>query len=108
MGTKYTMQLDFYKNALAQYGIETLIPAVSEIEVINKAIYTELGKNIFLPSTRQYFVSVIDDLARQGAQGVILGCSEIPMLIKQSDSPIIVFDTTRLHAMAAVEFALGG
>lgn len=108
LGTKYTMQLDFYKNALAQYGIETLIPAVSEIEVINKAIYTELGKNIFLPSTRQYFVSVIDDLARQGAQGVILGCSEIPMLIKQSDSPIIVFDTTRLHAMAAVEFALEG
>ena len=106
LGTKYTMQFDFYKNALAQKGIATLIPPVEKIEIINSAIYNELGKNIFLPSTKQQFVEVINDLHQQGAEGVILGCTEIPLLIKQSDSPIPVFDTTRLHALAAVEFVL--
>ena len=106
LGTKYTMQLDFYKNALARQGIETLIPSVEKIDIINTAIYTELGKNIFLPSTKEQFIEVINDLHQQGAEGVILGCTEIPMLIKQSDSPIPVFDTTRLHALAAVDFAL--
>jgi len=106
LGTKYTMQLDFYKNALAQQGVETLIPAVEKIEIINSAIYNELGKNIFLPSTKQQFIEVINELHQQGAEGVILGCTEIPLLIKQNDSPIPVFDTTRIHALAAVEFAL--
>jgi aspartate racemase len=108
LGTKYTMQLDFYKNALAQYGIETLVPGEKDIEFINTSIYTELGKNIFLPDTRQQYVEIINELAGRGAEGVILGCTEIPMLIKQTDSSIPVFDTTKLHAMAAVEFALGG
>jgi len=107
LGTKYTMQLDFYKNALAEQGIETVIPASAQIDIINSAIYNELGKNIFLPATKQHFVDVINDLVGQGAEGVILGCTEIPLLIKQSDSPVPVFDTTRLHATAAVEFALG-
>ena len=106
LGTKYTMQLDFYKNALTQRGIDTLIPPVEKIEIINSAIYNELGKNIFLPSTKQQFMEVINDLYQQGSEGVILGCTEIPLLIKQSDSPIPVFDTTRLHALAAVKFAL--
>lgn len=108
LGTKYTMQLDFYKNALAQYGIDTLVPGEKDIELINTSIYTELGKNIFLPATRQHYVEIINGLANRGAEGVILGCTEIPMLIKQTDSSIPVFDTTCLHAMAAVEFALGG
>ena len=67
-----------------------------------------LGKNIFLPATRQQYVEIINKLAGRGAEGVILGCTEIPMLIKQTDSSIPVFDTTKLHAVAAVEFALGG
>lgn len=108
LGTKYTMQLDFYKNALAKYGIETLVPGEKDIEFINTSIYTELGKNIFLPATRQQYVEIINKLAGRGAEGVILGCTEIPMLIKQTDSSIPVFDTTKLHAVAAVEFALGG
>ena len=106
MGTRYTMQLDFYKNALAQQGIETLIPGEQEIEIINTAIYTELGRNIFLDDTRKKFVAVIENLAAKGAEGVILGCTEIPLLIRQSDSSIPVFDTTALHALAAVNFAL--
>ena len=108
LGTKYTMQLDFYKNALAKYGIETLVPGEKDIEFINTSIYTELGKNIFLPATRQQYVEIINKLAGRGAEGVILGCTEIPMLIKQTDSSIPVFDTTKLHAVAVVEFALGG
>lgn len=108
LGTKYTMQLDFYKNALAQYGIETLVPGEKDIEFINTSIYAELGKNIFLPATRQQYIEIINELAGRGAEGVILGCTEIPMLIKQMDSTIPVFDTTKLHAMAAVEFALRG
>lgn len=108
LGTKYTMQLDFYKNALAQNDIGTLIPDVDDIEKINYAIYNELGKNIFKPETKSTFVRVINDMTSKGAEGVILGCTEIPLMIKQSDSPIPVFDTTRLHAKEAVEFALGG
>lgn len=107
LGTRYTMLLDFYKNALAEQGIETIVPAAEDIDYINNAIYNELGKNIFLADTKQRFLSVINSLVQQGAQGVILGCTEIPLLIKQSDSPVPVFDTTRLHAAAAVDFSLG-
>jgi len=107
LGTKYTMQLDFYKNALAKKGIETLIPAEDDIQFINTAIYTELGKNIFLPETKKRFLEIIDTLAKQGAEGVILGCTEIPLLLNQSDTSLAVFDTTLIHAKAAVEFSLG-
>ncbi len=107
LGTKYTMQLDFYKNALAKKGIETLIPGEEDIQFINTAIYTELGKNIFLPETKKRFLQIIDTLAKQGAEGVILGCTEIPLLLNQSDTSLAVFDTTMIHAMAAVEFSLG-
>lgn len=107
LGTKYTMQLDFYKNALAKKGIETLIPGEEDIQYINTAIYTELGKNIFLPETKKRFLQIIDTLAKQGAEGVILGCTEIPLLLNQSDTSLAVFDTTMIHATAAVEFSLG-
>lgn len=106
LGTKYTMQLDFYKNALAKKGIETLIPDEEDIQYINTAIYTELGKNIFLPETKKRFLQIIDTLAKQGAEGVILGCTEIPLLLNQSDTSLTVFDTTMIHATAAVEFSL--
>jgi aspartate racemase len=107
LGTKYTMQFDFYKNKLAAHGIKTLIPGESGIEIINNTIYGELGKGILLPGTKQRYLSIIDELIAQGAEGVILGCTEIPLLIKQDDCRVPVFDTTLLHATAAVEFALG-
>lgn len=106
LGTKYTMQFDFYKNRLASHGIRTLIPDADGVEVINNSIYEELGKGILLPSTKAKYLTVIDELTQQGAAGVILGCTEIPLLIKQEDSPVPVFDTTLLHATAAVDFAL--
>jgi len=106
LGTKYTMQLHFYKNKLTAQGIATMIPDEDEIEMINTAIYTEMGKGVFLPATKQKFLTIINRLISQGAEGIILGCTEIPILIKQEDCSVPVFDTTQIHAEAAVEFAL--
>ncbi len=108
LGTKYTMQLDFYKKKLAEKEIETIIPDDAEdIEFINDAIYEEMGKGLFLPKTKAGFIRIINALVAQGAEGVILGCTEIPILIKQEDSPVPVFDTTAIHVNAAVALALG-
>ncbi len=108
LGTKYTMQLDFYKDKLAGQGITTIIPGQDDIEYINTAIYTEMGKGIFLPATKEKFLDIINGLINQGAEGVISGCTEIPLLIKQEDCSVPVFDTTKIHSTAAVEFALKG
>lgn len=107
LGTKYTMQLDFYKNKLAAEGISTIIPDEEEIEIINSAIYTEMGKGIFTSATKEKFLQIIRRLINEGAEGIILGCTEIPILIKQEDCSVPVFDTTRIHSQAAVRFALG-
>ncbi len=104
LGTKYTMQFDFYKDKLASHGIATLIPDEDSIEEINQSIYEELGKGIFLPGTKQQYLAIIGKLIQQGAEGVILGCSEIPLLIRPEDCSIPVFDTILLHASAAVDF----
>lgn len=106
LGTRYTMLFDFYRNKLLAHGIETIVPDKDGIEFVNGAIYDELGKGKFLPETKRQFLSLMDTLSAQGAEGIILGCTEIPLLIKQEDTPVPVFDTTLLHATAAVEFAL--
>ena len=109
LGTKYTMQLDFYTNKLASYDITTIIPGSDEeIEYINNAIYNQMGKGIFLPETKKHFLQIIEQLINEGAEGIILGCTEIPILIKQSDCSVPIFDTTYIHARAAVDFALNG
>jgi aspartate racemase len=106
LGTKYTMQLPFYKNKLAEQGIETIIPGNDDIEYINSAIYNEMGKGIFLPERKKDFIAIINKMQQQGAEGIILGCTEIPILIKQEDVDVPVFDTTLIHATAAANFAL--
>ncbi|MBC7652561.1 MAG: aspartate/glutamate racemase family protein [Deinococcales bacterium] len=106
LGTKYTMQLPFYTNILAAHGIETIIPNQTAIDFINDTIYNEMGKGIFLPPTKEKYLQIIHELTTKGAQGVILGCTELPILIKQSDCSIPVFDTALIHATAAVKFAL--
>lgn len=106
LGTKYTMQLDFYKDKLSADGIDTIIPCEEEIHYINNAIYLEMSKSLFLPETKARFISIIHKLIQDGAEGIVLGCTEIPLLIKPEDSPVPVFDTTKIHARAAVEFAL--
>jgi aspartate racemase len=107
LGTKYTMQLPFYTNMLAAHGIATIIPEQADIDFINDTIYNEMGNGIFLPATKEKYLYIIQKLIAQGAEGVILGCTELPILIKQSDCNIPVFDTALIHATAAVDFALG-
>lgn len=106
LGTKFTMELDFFKDKLAELGITTIIPEVDSREYIHKAIYNEMGKGLFLEKTRGHFLETMEHLKLAGAQGIILGCTEIPMLIKQEDFNLPLFDTTLLHASAAVNFAL--
>ncbi|MEP7237200.1 MAG: aspartate/glutamate racemase family protein [Ferruginibacter sp.] len=106
LGTKYTMQLDFYKARLAAAGIEVIIPNETGIELINDAIYNEFGKGIFLPERKKQFLEIIDSLVADGAEGIVLGCTEIPILIKQEDCSVPVFDTAFIHAQAAVHFAI--
>lgn len=107
LGTKYTMQLPFYINKLADKNIKAIIPEQADIDFINDTIYNEMGNGIFLPATKEKYLQIIDKLIAQGAEGVILGCTEIPILIKPSDCSIPVFDTGLIHATAAVNFALG-
>jgi aspartate racemase len=106
LGTKYTMELNFYPDRLLQYGIATIIPDEEDRQYIHDAIYNEMGKGIFLSSTKEKFLSIINKLTADGAEGIVLGCTEIPILIKQSDCNVKVFDTTYIHAAAAVDFAL--
>ena len=106
LGTKYTMQLDFYKAKLAEYGIETIIPNEKDIHYINRSIYDEFSIGSFLPGTKKEYLRIIKQLIDDGAEGIILGCTEIPILIKQEDCAVPVFDTALIHATAAVDFAL--
>ena len=106
LGTKYVMQQEFYRNKLAEQGITAIIPEQEDIDYINNAIYAEFGKGIFTPEAKQYFLQIIDSLVTKGAQGVIFGCTEIPLLLQQSDCSVPVFDTTLIHATAAVDFIL--
>jgi aspartate racemase len=106
LGTRYTMELGFYQRVLEQDGITTIIPGEEDRQYIHDAIYNEMGKNLFLPATRERFLAIISQLAAAGAEGVILGCTEIPLLIKQNDCSLPVFDTTQIHAAAALAFAL--
>lgn len=107
LGTKYTMKMDFYRERLAKYNIEVVIPDDEGVEYINEAIYEEFSKGIFLQERKKEFLSIIDKLIMKGAEGAIFGCTEIPILLKQSDCSIPVFDTGLIHAEAAVAFALG-
>ena len=105
LGTKPTMEQDFYKNKLLEYGIETIIPNDEDREYINETIFNEFSREIFTSEAKHKYLEIIQKLKSQGAEGVILGCTEIPILIKQEDCDIPVFDTMYLHSNAAVEFA---
>ncbi len=106
LGTKYTMTQDFYKDKLIASGIDVLIPEEDDIAFVNRVIYDELCLGVISEDSRRGYLAVIDKLAARGAQGVILGCTEIGLLIRQSDTALPVFDTTRIHAERAAALAL--
>ena len=106
LGTKYTMTQDFYKEKLESSGIEVLVPDETIIEFVNNVIFSELCLGIISETSQEKFRNIIVSLAKQGAQGVILGCTEIGMLITQKDTSLPVFDTTLIHATKAAMLAL--
>ncbi|MHC0035560.1 aspartate/glutamate racemase family protein [Pseudoneobacillus sp. C159] len=106
LGTRYTMEEDFYKSRIESNGIKVLIPDTLERELVNKVIYHELCLGIMDESSRGYFRKVINQLVEAGAEGIILGCSEIGLLVNQEDSSVPLFDTTEIHALEAVNLAL--
>lgn len=107
LGTRYTMEEAFYRGPMSsQHGIETLVPLAAERQEINRIIFEELCQGAFTAASKAYYQQVIRGLVGQGAQGVIFGCTEIGLLLSAADCPIPVFDTTAIHARAAVEFML--
>ena len=106
LGTRYVMEQAFYRERLEQNGVETIIPGDEDRAMLHRVIFDELTQGVLRDESRQAYREVIERLAVEGAEGIILGCTEISMLIKPTDVALPIFDTTALHAAAAVEFAL--
>jgi aspartate racemase len=106
LGTKFTMEKGFYQKALGEKGIAVLVPDAEDREYVNEVIYTELVAGQIRDESRLGYLAVIEKLRAHGAQGVILGCTEIPLLVSEKDVDIPLFDTTTIHAEAALNFAL--
>lgn len=107
LGTRFTMEEDFYKGRLTQkYGLDVLVPEAASREIVHRVIYEELVLGQIEAASKQQYLTIIEQLIAQGAEGVILGCTEIGLLVQPSDARVPLFDTTRIHAEAAVEYAL--
>ncbi len=107
LGTKFTMEKTFFTDKLTSAGIEAITPNQADRDYIHQTLMDELGKGILLPETKTRYLKIMEDLVQNGAQAIILGCTEIPLLIKPEDTNVMQFDTTQIHSAAAVEFALG-
>lgn len=106
LGTKYTMEQEFYKSRLEAQGITVLVPKETDRVIVNTIIYNELCQGQIFDESRARYKRIIEDLIDQGADGIILGCTEIGLLVKPEDSSVPLFDTTLLHAIGAINFAL--
>lgn len=107
LGTKQTMEMDFYKSKLKEEHIDVIVPEPEEREFIQHTISNELLKGIFSQESRSRFVAICKELNKKGAEGIVLGCTEIPLIIKQEDIDIPLFNTLLIHSLSAVDFALG-
>ena len=105
LGTKYTMEKDFFRDILSAHSIETILPDAEERDEIHRIIYEELAQGEFKKSSKESYLKIIDRLILNGAEGIVLGCTEIPLLINQNDVSLPIFDTARIHAAAAFKFA---
>ena len=106
LGTHYTMQQDFYKEKLVERGIEVMVPGDEDMEIVNRIIFGELCLGVISEESRKEYLRIIEEQKGRGAQGVILGCTEIGLLISQADTELPVFDTTQIHAGRAAEWAV--
>ena len=106
LGTKFTMEKPFFRHGLSRRGIRALVPEAPEREFIHRVVYEELVRGVVEEGSRRRVLEIIEELARRGAQGVILGCTELPLLIRPEDTPLPLFDTAKIHALAALDWAL--
>ncbi|WP_294210311.1 amino acid racemase [uncultured Chryseobacterium sp.] len=107
LGTKFVMEMDFYKQKLEEYGLEVLVPEDQETrDYIQYTVKEELGAGVIRPETKQKYLKIVADLEKQGAECLILGCTEIPMLLSQEDFELPVFDSTKIHSEAIVDYIL--
>ena len=106
LGTKYTMEQDFYKSKLIEKGINVIIPDKNDIEIINEVIYDELCLGTINSDSKKKFLEIVDKLRSKGAEGIILGCTEIGLLIKNEDTDVPLFDTTIIHAEQAAIYSI--
>lgn len=106
LGTVFTMSKDFYKAGLEKRGITTLVPDRKDQKFVNGVIYEELVRGLIKPESRQGYVKVVKKLKEMGARGIVLGCTEIPFLIKEEDCGVRLYDTTRIHAEKALNYAI--
>lgn len=107
LGTRFTMEQDFYKGRLTdKFGIDVLVPSTADQSLIHDIIYKELCVGVIKPESKAIYLNIIDKLFHQGAEAVILGCTEIALLVQQSDTKVPLYDTTEIHARQGVEWAL--
>ena len=106
LGTRFTMREAFYRDGLAEFGIQTIIPNDEDLKTVDDIIFHELGKGVIRQESREKYVDIVRRLHSQGAEGVVLGCTEIPLLISEADCDVPLFNTTILHAEKALEYAL--
>lgn len=106
LGTKYTMEQDFYKSKLIEKGINVIIPDKNDVEIINKVIYDELCLGTINSNSKKKFLEIVDKLRSKGAEGIILGCTEIGLLIKNEDTDVPLFDTAVIHAEEAAIYSI--
>lgn len=107
LGTKFTMEESFYKDRLIErHGLEVIIPGELDRETVHRVIYDELCLGEISQASKESYIRIMDHLVREGSEGIILGCTEISLLVGQQDSPVPLFDTTQIHAEAAVDYAL--
>lgn len=106
LGTKFTMEMDFFTCKLKDEQIEFMIPDEEDRNYIHYTIFEELGRNLIVPESKKRYIAIIEKLIEKGCEGIILGCTEIPLLIKKEDVNIPLFDTTLIHSKAAVDFML--
>lgn len=107
LGTKFTMEMDFYRDKLESYGLQVIIPDSEDTrDYIQHIVKEELGRGDVRPESKEKFIAIAQELIQQGAEGIILGCTEIPLLVSQSDFDFPVFDTTQIHATAIVNYLL--
>lgn len=107
LGTRFTMEKPFYREGLKRHGIEALVPGKEDREYIDRVVFEELSRGLLLPESRNGYLEIIDGLVERGAQGIVLGCTEIPLLVTNEHTDVTLFDTAVIHAEKALQHAIG-